>query len=239
MSELPSGTVTFLFTDLATSTRLWDEQPQAMKAALARHDELLGSAVAAHDGHVIKHTGDGLLAVFATADAAVAAAVDGQRALAVEAWGATGTLRARMGLHTGVAEERNGDYFGPVLNRASRLMAMAHAGQALCSQATADLARDGMPEGSGFIELGGFQLRDLQRPEIVFQLTHPDLPVDFPRLLASDGIAGNLPRQLTSFVGHERDLVVIPDAFANGPVVTLTGVGVSARRASPSRSRRE
>ena len=94
MSELPSGTVTFLFTDLATSTRLWDEQPQAMKAALARHDELLASAVAAHDGHVIKHTGDGLLAVFATADAAVAAAVDGQRALAIEAWGATGTLRA-------------------------------------------------------------------------------------------------------------------------------------------------
>jgi len=145
MSELPSGTVTFLFTDLATSTRLWDEQPQAMKAALARHDELLASAVVAHDGHVIKHTGDGLLAVFATADAAVAAAVEAQRVLAIEAWGVTGTLRARMGLHTGVAEERNGDYFGPVLNRASRLMAMAHAGQALCSQATADLARDGMP----------------------------------------------------------------------------------------------
>src|SRR5260370_30524174 len=116
MSELPSGTVTFLFTDLATSTRLWEEQPHAMKAALARHDELLGSAVTAHDGHVIKHTGDGLLAVFATADSAVSAAVDAQRALASEAWGPIGSLRARMGLHTGVAEGRNGHYFGPVLN---------------------------------------------------------------------------------------------------------------------------
>src|SRR3954466_10663156 len=107
MSELPSGTVTFLFTDLATSTRLWDEQPQAMNAALARHDELLASAVAAHRGHVMKHTGDGLIAVFAAAYDAVGAAADGQRALAIEKWGAIRSLRARMGLHTGVAEERN------------------------------------------------------------------------------------------------------------------------------------
>ena len=109
MSELPTGTITFLFTDLATSTRLWEEHPQAMETALARHDELLGSAVRAHGGHVIKHTGDGLLAVFATADAAVTAAVDGQRALAVETWGPITSVQARMGLHTGVAEERNGD----------------------------------------------------------------------------------------------------------------------------------
>ena len=225
MSELPSGTVTFLFTDLATSTRLWDEQPQAMRAALARHDELLVSAVAAHGGYVIKHTGDGLLAVFATADSAVAAAVDGQRALAVEAWGSTGSLCARMSVHSGVADERDGDYFGPVLNRAARLIAVAHAGQVLCSQATADLVRDRMSGGIGFIELGVFQLRDLQRPEVVFQLTHPDLPSDFPPLVGADGIRGNLPRQPTSFVGHARDLIVVPDALASASVVTLTGVG--------------
>src|SRR5436190_7851498 len=225
MSELPSGTVTFLFTDLATSTRLWDEQPQAMKAALARHDELLASAVAAHGGHVIKHTGDGLLAVFATADSAVTAAVDAQRALAIEAWGPIGPLRARMGLHTGVADERSGDYFGPVLNRAARLMAMAHAGQVLCSQATTELVRDSTSAEIGFIELGGYQLRDLQRPEVVFQVTHRDLAADFPRLRAASGGGGNLPRQLTSFIGHEHDLVVIPEAMALAPAVTLTGLG--------------
>ncbi|HEV8236258.1 MAG TPA: adenylate/guanylate cyclase domain-containing protein, partial [Gemmatimonadaceae bacterium] len=225
MSELPSGTVTFVFTDLATSTRLWDEQPEAMRAALARHDELLASAVYARGGHVLKNTGDGMLAVFPRPDAAVLAAVDGQRALNVEDWGLIGSLRARMGLHTGVAEERDGDYFGPVLNRAARLMAMAHAGQVLCSQATTDLVRDSMSAEIGFIELGGYQLRDLQRPEVVFQVTHRDLATDFPRLRAASGGGGNLPRQLTSFIGHEHDLLVIPEAMALAPVVTLTGVG--------------
>jgi predicted ATPase/class 3 adenylate cyclase len=225
MSELPSGTVTFVFTDLATSTRLWDEQPEAMRAALARHDELLASAVHARGGHVLKHTGDGVLAVFPRPDAAVLAAVDGQRALSAEDWGSIGSLRARMGLHTGVAEERDGDYFGPVLNRAARLMAMAHAGQVLCSQATTELVRDSASAEIGFIELGGYQLRDLQRPEVVFQVTHRDLATDFPRLRAASGGGGNLPRRLTSFIGHEHDLLVIPEEMALAPVVTLTGVG--------------
>ncbi len=225
MSELPTGTVTFLFTDLETSTRLWEEHPQAMNAALARHDELLRSAVEAHRGHVIKHTGDGLMAVFGTADAAVAAAVDAQRALATQEWGPIGSLRARMGLHTGVAEERTGDYFGPALNRAARLMAMAHAGQVLCSQATADLARDSPAVGIGILELGGHRLRDLRRPEVVFQITHPELPADFPRLLAAGGVAGNLPRPVTSFVGHTKDLVSIASELERTAVVTLTGVG--------------
>jgi predicted ATPase/class 3 adenylate cyclase len=225
MSDLPSGTVTFLFTDLVTSSRMWEESPQAMNSALARHDELLRSAVAAHGGQVVKHTGDGLLAVFAVANDAVGAAVDGQRALCVEDWGSVGSLRARMGLHTGVAEEREGDYFGVVPNRASRLTAMAHAGQVLCSQATADLSRDSLTEGTGFVELGAYQLRDLQRPEVVFQLTHVELPADFPRLLAAGSVAGNLPRQHSSFVGHATDLITIAGELGQTSVVTLTGVG--------------
>jgi predicted ATPase/class 3 adenylate cyclase len=225
MAELPTGTVTFLFTDLVTSSRLWEERPTAMNAALVRHDELLRSAVGAHGGRVVKHTGDGMLAVFATAIDAIGAALDGQRALMVEDWGVVGSLRARMGLHTGVAEHRDGDYFGTVLNRAARVMAMAHAGQVLCSQATADLARDSLTEGIGLIELGAYQLRDLQRPEVVFQLTHPELPADFPRLSAARSIAGNLPRQVTSFVGHEQDLPNIAVELEQISVVTLTGVG--------------
>jgi predicted ATPase/class 3 adenylate cyclase len=225
MAQLPTGTVTFLFTDLKTSSSLWEEEPEGMRAALARHDSLLATAVAGRGGQVLKHTGDGVLAVFATADAAVAAAVDAQRALVDEDWGAVGSLRARMGLHTGVAEERDGDFFGPVLNRAARLMGMAYAGQVICSQATADLVRDSTAGDIAFIELGAYQLRDLQRPEVVFQVTHPALPADFPRLLATSSVAGNLPRQVTSFVGHEADFGTIAGELEHTSVVTLTGVG--------------
>src|SRR6478672_4535405 len=130
--DLPSGTVTFLFTDLGSSTRLWEQHPADMQTALARHDALLTEAVHAHGGQIVKTTGDGLHAVFATADAALAAALDGQHALERESWGPTGALRVRMGLHTGVAEERAGDYYGPSLNRAARLMGLAHPGQVLC-----------------------------------------------------------------------------------------------------------
>src|SRR5438876_657112 len=141
MVELPSGTVTFLFTDLEGSTRLWEEFPEGMKAALARHDEILRDAVAAHGGYVVKLTGDGAHAAFGTAHEAMRAAIDAQLALQREAWRETGPLRVRMGLHTGAAEVRDGDYYGTEVNRAARLMGVAHGGQIVCSQATADLAR--------------------------------------------------------------------------------------------------
>src|SRR5262245_30944753 len=161
MSELPRGTVTFLFTDLEVSTRLWEQEPDAMRAALARHDSILREAVAKSGGEVVKGTGDGLHAVFATADAAVRAAVAGQRALAEQAWGVSEQLCVRMGLHTGAAELRDGDYFGSAVNRAARLMHVAHGGQVVCSQATADLARDGLLEGVSLVDLGEHRLRDL------------------------------------------------------------------------------
>src|SRR5262249_1827624 len=195
-SELPPGTVIFLFTDLESSTRLWEEQPEAMEAALARHDELLTEAVESHGGHVVKRTGDGLHAVFATADAAVASAVAGQRWLGAEPWGPIRELRGRMGLHTGVAELRGGDYYGPAANRAARVMAVAHPGQVLCSQATADLVRDSLPPSVGLVELGRHRLRDLARPEVLFQVAHPDLPTGFPPLRALVAYPGNLPVQL-------------------------------------------
>ena len=150
VSELPSGTVTFLFTDIEGSTRLWEEQPDAMRDALARHDVLVREAIESHGGYVVKTTGDGFHAAFGTAEAGVVAAVAAQRALDVEVWPLPEPLRVRMGLHTGTASLRDGDYFGSSLNRAARLMGVAHGGQVVCSQATADLARDELPEGLEF-----------------------------------------------------------------------------------------
>ncbi|HWS45894.1 MAG TPA: adenylate/guanylate cyclase domain-containing protein, partial [Acidimicrobiia bacterium] len=225
MAELPLGTVTFLFTDLAGSTRLWDQHPEAMKTALERHDELLRSAVESHDGWVVKGTGDGGYAVFATARDAFGAAVDAQVRLADEPWGATGALRVRMGVHTGEAQFRDGDYFGAALNRAARLMAVAHGGQIVCSQASADLARDGLPTGVELIDLGEHRLRDLSRPERVFQVCAPGAPAEFAPLASVDAFPGNLPLQVSSFIGRDLETARVAQALIDARVVTLTGVG--------------
>ncbi len=155
MAELPSGTVTFLFTDIEGSTRLWEVHPEAMRDALARHDQLLREAIEAHGGYVVKTTGDGFHAAFGTAEAGVVASVAAQRALDSEIWPLPESLLVRMGLHTGAASVRDGDYFGSSLNRAARLMGVAHGGQIVCSQATADLARDGVAEGVDADRSGG------------------------------------------------------------------------------------
>ena len=175
MAELPSGTVTFLFTDLEVSTRLWDQESDAMRAALARHDVILREAVAAHGGQVVKGRGDGVHAVFETADAASRRRDRLRAGDEAERWPVSEPLRVRMGLHTGVAELREGDYFGSAVNRAARLMDLAHGGQVVCSQATADLARDGLAEGVAFVDLGEHRLRDLSRGERVFQVHAPDV----------------------------------------------------------------
>src|SRR5438034_4264246 len=129
--------MTFLFTDIEGSTLLWEQHATPMQTALARHDEILREAIESSEGEVLKHTGDGTLAVFGAAEGAVAAAIGVQRALATEQWGETGPLPVRIGLHTGSAEQRGGDYFGPTLNRAAQLTGVAHGGQILCSRATA------------------------------------------------------------------------------------------------------
>jgi len=148
VAELPSGTVTFLFTDLEVSTRLWEQEPVAMRGALARHDVILRGAVSANGGHLVKGTGDGVHAAFATAEAAVAAAVAAQLALLEESWAVAEPLRVRMGIHTGAAELRDGDYFGPSVNRAARLMSAAHGGQIVVSLVTEELVRDALPDGA-------------------------------------------------------------------------------------------
>jgi predicted ATPase/class 3 adenylate cyclase len=225
VSDLPTGTVTFLFTDLEGSTRLWEEHPDAMKGALARHDEILRTAIETGAGHVVKTTGDGTHAVFTTAGEAVGAAVSAQRALAAEEWGSTGPLRVRMGLHSGAAEVRDGDYYGTAPNRGARLMAIGHGGQVLVSSVTAELVGDALPDGVRLVDLGEHRLRDLSKPERVCQITAPELPEDFPPLRSIDVLPTNLPVQLTSFVGRATEEKTIDRLLVDHRIVTLTGVG--------------
>ena len=186
MSELPSGTVTFVFTDLEDSTRLWEEHPDAMRVALARHDAILRDVVEAHAGTVVKSTGDGAYAVFGVAADAVRAASAVVVALHRSEWAATGPLKARLGVHTGSAEHRDDDYFGPALNRASRLMTIGHGGQVLLSQSTASIVRDELDDAHVLRDLGQHRLRGISSPEHVFELVTHGIPADFPPLRSVD-----------------------------------------------------
>jgi predicted ATPase len=196
-----------------------------MRDALARHDAIVRGAVESHDGHVVKGAGDGALLAFGAVGDALRAAVAIQVALGAEPWGATGPLRVRIGVHTGEAQYRDGDYFGPVLNRTARLMAVAHGGQIVCSQATADLARDVLAGDVKLIDLGEHRLRDLSRPERVFQMAAPGLGDEFAPLSSIDSFPGNLPLQVSSFIGRDSQLEQTAEALDQARVVTLTGVG--------------
>src|SRR5262245_33564896 len=182
---LPSGTVTFLFTDIEASTRLWADNPQRMGTALARHEALLRAVIAASGGVVFKTVGDALYAAFASALDAVRAAVAGQRAIAAEPWGTSTPLHVRMALHSGVVEERGGDYFGLPLSRIARLLAAGHGDQILLSQATQELVREQLSPELTLRHLGRYQLKDLSDPQHIFQLLAPDLVTDFPPLRLS------------------------------------------------------
>ena len=174
--EPTSGTLIFLFTDVEGSTRLWERLPQAMKAALERHDRILQAAVAASNGQVVKTTGDGIMATFPSAAAAVRACLAAQRDLGAEPWGATGALQVRMGLHAGEAATRSSDYFGPTVNRAARIMAVGHGGQVLLSSAAAALVTERLPDAAGLRDLGVHRLKDLGRPERLFSCSTPTSP---------------------------------------------------------------
>src|SRR5215211_7542244 len=224
----PSGTVTFLFTDIEGSTKLWERSPEAMQRALARHDEILRRAIEMYDGYVFKTVGDAFCATFPRAPQALDATLEAQRALSGEEWGEEiGTLKVRMALHTGAAEERGGDYFGPPLNRVARLLSAGHGGQVLLSLATQELVRDELPEEVAPRDLGERRLKDLFRPERVFQLSAPGLPSSFPPLKTLDARMNNLPIQPTQLVGREKELaeivgrVRLPDTR----LLTLTGAG--------------
>ena len=223
MVEMPSGTVTFLFTDLEGSTRLWEEQPDAMTASLARHDAIVRGAIASHHGRV-KTTGDGFHGVFAWPDDALGAAVEAQRALAVEPGEGGVRLVVRMGVHTGASEERDGDYYGTAVNRAARLMAVAHGGQVLATRAVQELVGDELGDLE-LVRLGEHRLRDLAQPVEVFQVVAPGLAREFPALQSLDTLPGNLPVQHSSFVGREREVAELTALVREARMVTLTGVG--------------
>src|SRR5436190_2392452 len=222
MAELPSGTVTFLFTDLEGSTRLWQDAPDSMRGASARHDAIVREAIESHDGYVVKTTGDGFHAAFASARDAIDAAVDAQIALSAEAWEPTAPLRVRMGIHSGLAEVRDGDYYGTSVNKAARLTSVAHGGQIVVSLATEELVQDGEVD---LVDLGEHSLRDLARPERVFQVAHDGLARDFPRLSSLEAFGGNLPLQVSSFVGRDDDVARIVEMLGDAALVTLTGTG--------------
>src|SRR5438552_139803 len=179
---LPSGTVTFLFTDIEGSTRLWETQREAMSEALPRHDALLRQCIESRGGHIFKTGGDAFCAAFTTAASAVESALAAQRSLRAERWPEQAPIRVRMALHTGAAEIRDGDYFGAPLNHVARLLAIGHGGQTLVSEITRDLCRDRLPAETTLKSLGEHSLKDLARRETVFQLGHPGLPQAFPPL---------------------------------------------------------
>src|SRR4051794_7253715 len=221
-----TGTLAFLFTDIAGSTRLWERQPTAMTNALQRHDAILIDAIRSAAGRVVKTTGDGMMAVFATAADAVDAAITAQHALTQTEWGETGPLHVRMGINAGDAERRGDDYFGPTINRTARLMGVGHGGQVLLSAAAAALCAERLPAGATLRDLGEYRLRDLGRPERVFQLVHPDLETAFPPLTTFDTVA-SLPVPTTAFVGRRAELEAVERRLEDPAIrlLTLTGPG--------------
>jgi predicted ATPase/class 3 adenylate cyclase len=228
LAHLPSGTVTFLFTDIEGSAERWDRDRQAMAAAVARHVALLDMAIQAQGGVHFKTVGDAVQAAFPTAPQALAATLDGQRSLLAEDWGEIGQLKVRMALHAGEAiPDARGDYLSAPLNRLSRLLATGHGGQILLTQTVQQLCRGALPGDVELWDLGEHRLRDLLEPERVYQLVHPDVPADFPSLRSLDARPHNLPLQPTPLVGREADIVAI-EALINqqsARLVTLTGPG--------------
>jgi class 3 adenylate cyclase len=186
-SQLPSGTVTFLFTDIEGSTQLWVDYPRSMPSVLGRHHALLRQAIESNGGYVFQIIGDAFCAAFSSATDGLQAAICAWQALEAEPWGEPGLLKVRMALHTGDAEVREGDFTsgeyvsGLTLSRVARLLSAGHGGQILFSKPTRDLLAYDLPTGADFRDLGEHRLKGLSQPEQIFQLLHPDLPADFPR----------------------------------------------------------
>ena len=234
--QIPTGTVTLLFTDIEGSTRLWEAEPDAMAVALRRHDEILRGAIESSGGYVFKTVGDAFCAAFAAAGKALQAVLAAQRELTAQQWPTSRPVRVRMGLHTGVCEERDADYFGPVVNRAARLEAVAHGGQVLISAATAELlsgalASSEVESGTALRDLGLHRLKDLGRPEQIFQLEAEFLQATFPELASLDNpeLPNNLPAMLSAFVGRETELAAVREQIRQARLLTLTGAGGSGK----------
>jgi predicted ATPase/class 3 adenylate cyclase len=224
MSQLPIGTVTFLFTDIEGSTRLVQER-RDFRTLLEKHGELIREAIAETNGVEVGTEGDSFLVAFDSAPDAVRAAVLSQQALVAFAWPAEGEIRVRMGLHTGLGRLGGDNYVGLDVHRAARLMATAHGGQIVVSEATHALVRNDPPADVSFLDLGTHRLKDLAHPERVFQIVHPDLPSEFPSLRSLEGFPNNLPAQLSTFLGREETLGAVQKVVDASRLVTLTGPG--------------
>jgi predicted ATPase/class 3 adenylate cyclase len=225
MTTRPSGTVTFLFSDIEGSTRRWEHDPESMGAGFSRQEAILRGAMEAQGGYVYKMIGDAFQVAFNTPLEAVKAALEAQFALIAEPWGEMGVIKVRMAIHTGTVEERGDDYVGPLLNRVARLMSAGHGGQVLLSQATYELVRDILPENVSLRDLGEQRLKDLARPERVYQLVAPGLDLDYPQLNTLDAYTHNLPLQLDRFIGREDEIEEVKGVFNTSRLVTLTGSG--------------
>jgi predicted ATPase/class 3 adenylate cyclase len=222
----PNLVTTFLFTDIEGSTRLWEEEPERMRPALARHDHLARAAVENHRGTLVKMTGDGLHAAFDDPLDAVHAALELQRGLLDPATTHGIPLRVRCGMHAGVCvESRDNDFYGSAVNRAARIMSIAHGGQVLVSRAVAAMLDGRLPGGIGLRELGETRLKDVASPEQIYQLVDPGLRSDFPALRSLTRTPHNLPHDATTFIGREREIAEIAAMLGHSRLVTLVGMG--------------
>ncbi len=226
-ANLPSGTVTFLLTDVEGSTRRWDQNPAAMRQAMAAHDAIIGSLVGEHGGTQVEsgREGDSVLAVFTRASDAVASAVAMQRAFSDQAWPDRAEVHIRIAIHSGEAELRAGHYYGPAVYRCARLLATGHGDQVLLTQGARDLVVDALPDGVALRDLGSHRLRDLERPERVYQVVAPRLRIEFPPLRSMDPRRHNLPVSPTGFVGRKVELAEITDRLGANRMLTLVGAG--------------
>ncbi len=222
LGRLPSGTVTFLFTDIEGSTRRWEAHRDLMPERVARHDRILTDAIGAAGGRVVKHLGDGLMAVFGDAHQAVVAALDGQRALAAENWEPVPTIRVRMGIHSGRAAPTGDDYLGDEVNRAARVADSGHGGQIVLSGAAAAMVESA---GVELEALGRHQLKDLNRPVELFQVVADGLERDFPPLRTLELTSHDLPPQRTSFIGRDTELSALRGAIRAARLTTVVGPG--------------
>jgi predicted ATPase/class 3 adenylate cyclase len=221
----PSAVTTFLFTDIEGSTRLWEQEPERMQPALARHDAVSRAIVEENGGSVVKTTGDGIHAVFEDPLAAVAATLQLQLTYADPVAAGEIPLKIRCGLHLGEHQRRDNDFYGSTVNRAARIMSAAHGGQVLLSEAVASRVEGRLPAGAAVLDLGSVRLRDLARPEHVYQLVHPSLRREFPALRSLEATPNNLAQQLNSFVGRELELAKARQLLGTARLLTLLGVG--------------
>ncbi len=229
MASLPSGTVTFLFTDIEESTRLLRQLGDRYADVLAEYRRLLRVVCHEQRGKEVDTQGDACFVAFLSARNALTAAVAAQRAINVHAWPEGVSLRVRMGIHTGEALAAETGYVGMDVHRAARICAAGHGGQILLSQTTRDIIEERPLEGLTLRDLGEHRLKDLGQAQRLYQVILPDLPADFPPLRSLDVRPNNLPIQLTSFIGREREIAEIKTMLASARLVTVTGAGGSGK----------